>query len=62
MALLRISGMHAFAFEHAAARDAAEQAIAVADAAGAPLERTWAKLFLAIALLELGERGPRASS
>ena len=62
MALLRISGMHAFAFEHAPARDAAERAIAVAEAAGAALERTWARAFLAIALDRARRAGAGASS
>ena len=35
MALLRISGMHTFAFDFGEARDAAERAITVAEAAGA---------------------------
>jgi class 3 adenylate cyclase len=56
MALLRISGMHTFAFDHRAGRDAAERAISVAEAAGVSLERTWAQLFLAIALEGLGEQ------
>jgi class 3 adenylate cyclase len=47
--------MHSFAFEHAEARDAAERAVAVAEAAGAAPERTWALAFLAIALVGLGE-------
>jgi class 3 adenylate cyclase len=55
VALLRISGMHSFAFEHAEARDAAERAVAVAEAAGATSERTWALAFLAIALVGLGD-------
>ena len=47
-------GMHAFAFEPEPARDAAERAIAVADAAGAPLEAAWAK--------PSSDRGTRASA
>ncbi len=56
MALLRISGMRTFDCDFADARDAAERAIAVAEACGAALERTWARLFLAIAVVGLPER------
>jgi class 3 adenylate cyclase len=55
MAYVRLSGMRGFAFDHARAREEGERALAIADEAGAALERTWAKCFLAVAVTGLGD-------
>src|SRR5262245_358473 len=57
MAYVRLAGMHVFAMEHVPAREAAERAIAVAEAVGAESERMWGRSMLAIALVEEGAGG-----
>ena len=54
LAYLRLSGIHKFQHEHAAAIEAARKGVAVAAAASADFERIWATSWLALALFDTG--------
>jgi class 3 adenylate cyclase/tetratricopeptide (TPR) repeat protein len=54
LAYLRLSGLHKFEHEHAAAIEAGRKGVEVASAAGADFERIWANSWLAFALFDTG--------
>jgi class 3 adenylate cyclase len=55
LAYLRLSGLHTFAVEAEAARETAELAISIAEAAGADDIRVWAYNFLGLSQIEPGD-------
>ncbi|HEY5661967.1 MAG TPA: AAA family ATPase [Gaiellaceae bacterium] len=57
LAYLRLSGIHKFEHEHAAAIDAGRKGVEAARAAGADFERIWATSWLAFALFDTGHAG-----
>jgi class 3 adenylate cyclase len=56
MAYVRVAGMHVFALDHERGGETAQRAIAVAEEAGAEVERMWGRSMLAIALVEAGDK------
>jgi class 3 adenylate cyclase len=55
LAYMRLSGLHSFEFEVDAARENAEQAIAIAEAAGADDIRIWSYNFLGVSQVDAKE-------
>jgi class 3 adenylate cyclase len=55
MVHVRLAGLHAFELEYRACLDAARDAVAIAEEAGADFERVYALGFLGLGYLDLGE-------
>lgn len=51
---IRLAGLHAFAFELAKTLTLAEQAVAIAQAAGSQIARIWAYIYVGLGLSETG--------